>query len=149
MSRDYLRALELYRQRTWTCAATGRSGLSYEEALTSECLSGGPSQPVHRPPPPQHPPQTPPQQLPIALVCMQERFSQTQLLKLLACLSRAAARGARACGVPDGASRHIAAAGAAVGHRRGAAGQLPAWRAGAGLARRTRAALPCRQGAAT
>lgn len=55
LSRDYLRALELYRQRTWTCAVTGRSGLSYEEALTSESLSGGLlSQPVHSPPPPQH-----------------------------------------------------------------------------------------------
>jgi ATP-utilising chromatin assembly and remodelling N-terminal len=49
--RDYLRSLELYRQRTWTCAATGKSGLSYEEALTSESLSGSLVQPVQSMPP--------------------------------------------------------------------------------------------------
>ena len=36
MRRDYLRAINLYRQRVWTCKVTGHGGLSYEEALTSE-----------------------------------------------------------------------------------------------------------------
>lgn len=34
--RDYARALKLYRTRDWVCQLTGRSGLSYEEALVSE-----------------------------------------------------------------------------------------------------------------
>ena len=34
--RDYLRQLNLYRTRAWTCGATGQGGLTYEEALTSE-----------------------------------------------------------------------------------------------------------------
>lgn len=34
--REYLRQLNLYRARTWTCASTGQGGLTYEEALTSE-----------------------------------------------------------------------------------------------------------------
>ncbi|KAK9860443.1 hypothetical protein WJX84_001872 [Apatococcus fuscideae] len=33
---DYARALKLYRTRDWVCQLTGRSGLSYEEALVSE-----------------------------------------------------------------------------------------------------------------
>lgn len=41
--REYLRQLNLYRTRIWTCASTGQGGLTYEEALTSEaqqrCLS--------------------------------------------------------------------------------------------------------------
>lgn len=36
MRREYLRAINLYRQRVWTCKATGQGGLTYEEALTSE-----------------------------------------------------------------------------------------------------------------
>ena len=47
--RDYLHALELYRQRIWTCAASGKSGLTYEEALTNESLSRSLSQPVRLP----------------------------------------------------------------------------------------------------
>ncbi|KAK9865721.1 hypothetical protein WJX84_004504 [Apatococcus fuscideae] len=33
---DYARAVKLYRTRDWVCQLTGRSGLSYEEALVSE-----------------------------------------------------------------------------------------------------------------
>ncbi len=44
--RDYLRRLEFYRQRIWTCSATGKSGLSYEEALTSEAAARSLAQPV-------------------------------------------------------------------------------------------------------
>lgn len=36
LRRDYARALKLYRTREWVCQLTGRSGLSYEEALVSE-----------------------------------------------------------------------------------------------------------------
>ena len=36
MRRDYLRHLNLYRQRVWTCKATGLGSLTYEEALASE-----------------------------------------------------------------------------------------------------------------
>lgn len=34
--RDYLARWEHYRQRVWTCRYTGRTGLTYEEALLSE-----------------------------------------------------------------------------------------------------------------
>ncbi|CAJ2676758.1 unnamed protein product [Trifolium pratense] len=33
---DYLNRLNLYRQRVWACKATGKTGLTYEEALVSE-----------------------------------------------------------------------------------------------------------------
>ncbi|XP_078434325.1 DDT domain-containing protein [Wolffia australiana] len=33
---DYLNRLNLYRQRVWTCKATGKTNLTYEEALVSE-----------------------------------------------------------------------------------------------------------------
>ena len=33
---EYIAALSQYRQRKWTCMRTGASGLTYEEALTSE-----------------------------------------------------------------------------------------------------------------
>ncbi|KAG5031823.1 hypothetical protein AAZX31_06G152600 [Glycine max] len=33
---DYLNRLNQYRQRVWTCKITGKSGLTYEEALVSE-----------------------------------------------------------------------------------------------------------------
>ena len=36
LRREYLRAINLYRQRVWTCKATGKGGQTYEEALTSE-----------------------------------------------------------------------------------------------------------------
>ena len=32
----YLAKLELYRSRQWSCALTGRAGLTYEEALRTE-----------------------------------------------------------------------------------------------------------------
>ena len=32
----YVGRVNLYRQRLWTCKATGRTGLTYEEALLSE-----------------------------------------------------------------------------------------------------------------
>ena len=38
--RDYIKKLLSYRQRTWT-SGTGRTGLSYEEALTSEYKARG------------------------------------------------------------------------------------------------------------
>jgi hypothetical protein len=34
--RDYSAAIDQYRRRTWTCARTGATGLTYEEALSSE-----------------------------------------------------------------------------------------------------------------
>ncbi|CAJ1974765.1 unnamed protein product [Sphenostylis stenocarpa] len=33
---DYLKRLNQYRQRVWTCKVTGKTGLTYEEALVSE-----------------------------------------------------------------------------------------------------------------
>ncbi|CAJ1937697.1 unnamed protein product [Sphenostylis stenocarpa] len=33
---DYLKRLNLYRQRVWTCKVTGKTGLTYEEAMVSE-----------------------------------------------------------------------------------------------------------------
>jgi len=33
---DYLNRLNQYRQRVWTCKVTGKTGLTYEEALVSE-----------------------------------------------------------------------------------------------------------------
>ncbi|KAL5134528.1 Vacuolar cation/proton exchanger 2 [Glycine soja] len=36
LSDDYLNRLNQYRQRVWTCKITGKSGLTYEEALVSE-----------------------------------------------------------------------------------------------------------------
>ncbi|KAK7358754.1 hypothetical protein VNO77_00692 [Canavalia gladiata] len=33
---DYLKRLNLYRQRVWMCKVTGKTGLTYEEALVSE-----------------------------------------------------------------------------------------------------------------
>ncbi|XP_073099470.1 uncharacterized protein [Elaeis guineensis] len=33
---DYLKRLNLYRQRVWTCKVTGKTNLTYEEALVSE-----------------------------------------------------------------------------------------------------------------
>ncbi|MQM01478.1 hypothetical protein Taro_034233 [Colocasia esculenta] len=33
---EYINRLNLYRQRVWTCRATGKTGLTYEEALVSE-----------------------------------------------------------------------------------------------------------------
>lgn len=38
--RHYLAQLNFYRQRVWSCHVTGRGGLTFEEALTSEFLSG-------------------------------------------------------------------------------------------------------------
>lgn len=35
-SRDYLKRVNLYRQRVWRCKVTGKSNLTYEEALVSE-----------------------------------------------------------------------------------------------------------------
>ncbi|XP_024987112.1 DDT domain-containing protein DDB_G0282237 isoform X2 [Cynara cardunculus var. scolymus] len=34
--REYLKRINLYRQRVWTCKITGKSNLTYEEALVSE-----------------------------------------------------------------------------------------------------------------
>ncbi|XP_010912638.1 uncharacterized protein [Elaeis guineensis] len=34
---EYLKRFNLYRQRVWTCKVTGKSNLTYEEALVSEC----------------------------------------------------------------------------------------------------------------
>lgn len=34
--RDYIGRVNLYRQRVWTCKATGKTNLTYEEALLSE-----------------------------------------------------------------------------------------------------------------
>jgi len=34
--REYIERWEHYRQRVWTCRYTGRTGLTYEEALVSE-----------------------------------------------------------------------------------------------------------------
>ncbi|KAL7597994.1 hypothetical protein Lser_V15G23155 [Lactuca serriola] len=34
--REYLKRINLYRQRVWTCKSTGKSNLTYEEALVSE-----------------------------------------------------------------------------------------------------------------
>ena len=34
--RDYIKALNAYRQRVWSCKYTGESGLTYEEAAASE-----------------------------------------------------------------------------------------------------------------
>ncbi|KAG4998887.1 hypothetical protein JHK87_019959 [Glycine soja] len=36
---DYLKQLNLYRQRVWMCKVTGKTGLTYEEALVSEQLA--------------------------------------------------------------------------------------------------------------
>jgi len=36
----YLKRLNLYRNRVWTCKSTGKTSLSYEEALDSEKLAG-------------------------------------------------------------------------------------------------------------
>lgn len=36
MCRDYIRRLNLYRERVWSCSRTKASGLTYEEALKSE-----------------------------------------------------------------------------------------------------------------
>jgi len=33
---DYLNRLNQYRKRVWTCKVTGKTGLTYEEALVSE-----------------------------------------------------------------------------------------------------------------
>lgn len=33
---DYLQRLNLYRQRVWSCKVTGKTGLTYEEAIVSE-----------------------------------------------------------------------------------------------------------------
>ena len=33
---EYLNRINLYRQRVWTCKSTGKSNLTYEEALVSE-----------------------------------------------------------------------------------------------------------------
>lgn len=33
---EYLKRINLYRQRVWTCKSTGKSNLTYEEALVSE-----------------------------------------------------------------------------------------------------------------
>lgn len=38
--RHYLAQLNFYRQRVWICGVSGRNGLTYEEALTSEFVSG-------------------------------------------------------------------------------------------------------------
>jgi len=38
-SSDYLKQLNLYRQRVWMCKVTGKTGLTYEEALVSEQLA--------------------------------------------------------------------------------------------------------------
>ncbi|KAH1251306.1 Bromodomain adjacent to zinc finger domain protein 1A [Glycine max] len=38
-SSDYLKRLNLYRQRVWMCKVTGKTGLTYEEALVSEQLA--------------------------------------------------------------------------------------------------------------
>ncbi|KAF3794680.1 DDT domain-containing protein [Nymphaea thermarum] len=35
-NRDYLKQINLYRKRIWTCKMTGKSGFTYEEALLSE-----------------------------------------------------------------------------------------------------------------
>ncbi|XP_031481436.1 uncharacterized protein LOC116251343 isoform X4 [Nymphaea colorata] len=35
-NRDYLKRINLYRKRIWTCKMTGKSGFTYEEALLSE-----------------------------------------------------------------------------------------------------------------
>jgi len=35
-AREYLKRISLYRQRLWTCKVTGKSNLTYEEALISE-----------------------------------------------------------------------------------------------------------------
>ncbi|KAL5704141.1 hypothetical protein ACHQM5_022613 [Ranunculus cassubicifolius] len=37
--RDYLNRINLYRQRYWTCKITGKTNLTYEEALVSEQLA--------------------------------------------------------------------------------------------------------------
>ncbi|KAI5081067.1 hypothetical protein GOP47_0004250 [Adiantum capillus-veneris] len=34
---EYLKHINLYKQRVWTCKVTGKSNLTYEEALESEC----------------------------------------------------------------------------------------------------------------
>jgi hypothetical protein len=36
VAREYIERWEHYRQRVWTCRYTGRTGLTYEEALVSE-----------------------------------------------------------------------------------------------------------------
>lgn len=36
MGRDYIKRIEKYRERVWTCKITGKTGLSFEEALVSE-----------------------------------------------------------------------------------------------------------------
>lgn len=36
LSREYLKRLNLYRQRIWTCKVTGKTNFTYEEALVSE-----------------------------------------------------------------------------------------------------------------
>ena len=37
--REYVKAIRLYKQRVWACDKTGRSDLSYEEALLSEAAA--------------------------------------------------------------------------------------------------------------
>lgn len=36
---DYLNRLNQYRKRVWTCKVTGKTGLTYEQALVSEKLA--------------------------------------------------------------------------------------------------------------
>lgn len=33
---DYLNRINLYRQRVWTCKVTGKTNMTYEEAMVSE-----------------------------------------------------------------------------------------------------------------
>lgn len=36
LNREYLKRINLYRQRIWTCKVTGKTNFTYEEALVSE-----------------------------------------------------------------------------------------------------------------
>ena len=45
-AREYLARLDYYRQRFWTCRATGIGGLTYEQALASEAVARGATQQV-------------------------------------------------------------------------------------------------------
>lgn len=38
--REYLNRINLYRQRVWVCKVTGKTSLTYEEALVSEKRAG-------------------------------------------------------------------------------------------------------------
>ena len=48
--RDYCKKLSLYRKRAWTCRLTGRTGLTYEEALACEARAKGGLQEVRNSP---------------------------------------------------------------------------------------------------